>query len=171
MAAASPSGKEVFLELRRKKLEEEKRIGGESSRRAPINMPSQRSDLMPPTVEKKKSKRKDCITRPSTPRPSFPKKSRDSSSVDSAADSLAALFDSQIKINQGIEVSLSSEEAEIVSAIRPETVLYALNEFHARAMVMGRHLGTMLSQLPEISKLTVEIENLQRELAKTNNRR
>ena len=84
---------------------------------------------------------------------------------------MAALFDSQLKINQGIEVSLSLEEAKIVSTMRLETVLYALNEFHARAMVMGRHLDTLLSQLPEISKLTVKIENLQRELAKANNRR
>ena len=84
---------------------------------------------------------------------------------------MAALFDAQLKINQGIEVSLSSEEAEITSAIHPETVLYALNEFHARAMVMGRHLNIVLSQLPERSKLTVEIESLQRELAEANNRR
>ncbi|QCD96952.1 hypothetical protein DEO72_LG6g1662 [Vigna unguiculata] len=115
----------VFLELRRKKLEEEKRKGGESYRRFPAEMSSQKSDLMPPTVEKKKS----------------------------------------------IEVSLSSEEADIVSAMCPKTVLYALNEFHARAMVMGRHLDTMLSQLPKTSKLTAEIENLQRELAEANNRR
>ena len=84
---------------------------------------------------------------------------------------MAALFDLQLKINQGIEVSLSPEEAEIVSAMRPETVLYALSEFHARAMVMGRHLDTVLSQLSETSKLTFEIENLQRQLAETNNRR
>ena len=70
------------------------------------------------------------------------------------------MFDAQLKINQGIEVSLSSKEAEIVLAMCPETVLYALNEFHARAMVMGRHLNTVLSQLPETSKLTVEIESL-----------
>jgi len=81
------------------------------------------------------------------------------------------MFDAQLKINQGIEVSLSSEEVEIVSAMRPETVLYALNEFHARAMVMGHHLNTMLSQLPETSKLAAEIESLQRELAEANSRR
>ncbi|QCE04998.1 hypothetical protein DEO72_LG8g3040 [Vigna unguiculata] len=55
--------------------------------------------------------------------------------------------------------------------MRPETVLYALNEFHARAMVMGRHLNTVLSQLEETSKLSAEIESLQRELAEANNRR
>jgi len=44
--------------------------------------------------------------------------------------------------------------------MHPKTVLYALNEFHARAMVMGRHLNTVLSQLPEISKLTAEIKSL-----------
>jgi len=55
--------------------------------------------------------------------------------------------------------------------MRPEIVLYALNEFLARAMVMGRHLNTVLSQLPETSKLAAEIESLQRELAEANNRR
>jgi len=68
------------------------------------------------------------------------------------------MFDAQLKINKGTEVSLSSEEAEIISAMRPKTVLYALNEFHARAMVMGRHLNIVLSQLPETSKLATEIE-------------
>jgi len=160
MVAAGPFGKEVFLELRRKKLEEEKRKGGESARHAPIEMPSQKSNLMPPAAEKKRSKHKDHAARPSTPRSSSLKKSRGTSSVDSATDSLAALLDSQLKINQGIEVSLSSEEAEIVSAMRPETVMYALNEFYARAMVMGRHLDKVLSQLLETSKLTAEIENL-----------
>jgi len=123
-------------------------------------MSFQKSDLKPPAAEKKKNKRKDRTARPSTPRSSSPKKSRGTSSADSATDSLAAMFDAQLKINQGIEVSLSSKEAEIVLAMCPETVLYALNEFHARAMVMGRHLNTVLSQLPETSKLTVEIESL-----------
>jgi len=40
MVVVGPSGKEVFLELRRKKLEEEKRKGGESARRAPAKMSS-----------------------------------------------------------------------------------------------------------------------------------
>jgi len=75
MVAACPSSKEVFLELKRKKLEEEKRKGGESSRRAPTKIPSQKSDLMPPGTKKKKSKHKDRTTRLSTPRPSSPKKS------------------------------------------------------------------------------------------------
>ncbi|QCD93948.1 hypothetical protein DEO72_LG5g2025 [Vigna unguiculata] len=171
MAVVGPSSKEVFLELRRKKLEEEKRKGGESAGRAPAEMPSQKSDLMPPIVENKKSKRRDRTARSSTPRLSSPKKSRGTSSADSATDSLAAMFDAQLKINQGIEVSLSSEEAEIVSAMRLETVLYALNEFHAREMMMGHHLNTVLSQLPETSKLAAEIESLQRELAEANNRR
>ncbi|QCE02614.1 hypothetical protein DEO72_LG8g629 [Vigna unguiculata] len=122
MAVAGPSGKEVFLELRRKKLEEEKRKGGESASRAPTEMPSQKGDLMPPVVEKKKSKRRDRAARPSTPRSSSPKKSRGTSSADSVADSLAVMFDAQLKINQGIEVSLSSE-AEIVSPMRLETML------------------------------------------------
>ena len=65
--------------------------------------------------------------------------------IDGTTDSLAALFDSQLKINEGIEVSLSSEDAEIILAMCPYTVLYALNEFQARAMVTGRHLETMLS--------------------------
>jgi len=129
------------------------------------------SDLMPHAAEKNKSKRKDRAARPRTPRPSSPKKSRGTSSINSAADSLAALFDSQLKINQGIEVSLSSEEAEIVLAMHLETVLYALNELHARAMVMDRHLDIVLSQLPKTGKLTAEIENLQRELTEANNRR
>jgi len=43
--------------------------------------------------------------------------------------------------------------------------------FHARAMVMGRHLNTMLSQLPETSKLATKIKSLQRELAEANSRR
>ncbi|QCE11505.1 hypothetical protein DEO72_LG10g2738 [Vigna unguiculata] len=160
MAVAGPSGKEVFLELRRKKLEEEKRKGGESASRVPAETPSQKGDLMPPAAAKKKSKRRDCAARPSTLRSSSPKKSRGTSSADDAADALSAMFDAQLKINQGIEVSLSSEEAEIVSTMRPETVLYALNEFHARAMVMGRHLSTVLDQLPETSKLAAEIESL-----------
>ncbi|QCD89085.1 hypothetical protein DEO72_LG4g23 [Vigna unguiculata] len=135
--------------------------------------PAERFLSAPPQVPRSSQ---PCVTRdrtarPSTPRSSSPKKSRGTSSADSATDSLAALFDAQLKINQGIEVSLSSEEAEITSAIHPETVLYALNEFHARAMVMGRHLNIVLSQLPERSKLTVEIESLQRELAEANNRR
>ncbi|QCD93343.1 hypothetical protein DEO72_LG5g1418 [Vigna unguiculata] len=160
MAAAGPSGKEVFLELRRKKLEEEKRKGGESASCVPAEMTSQKGDLMPPAAAKKKSKRRDCIARPCTPWSSSSKKSRGTSSADGAVDALSAMFDAQLKINQGIEVSLSSEEAEIISAMRPETVLYALNEFHARAMVMGRHLNTMLSQLPKTSKLVAEIESL-----------
>jgi len=75
MAAIGPSIKEVFLELRRKKLEEEKRKTGKSSRRPSIEVPAERSDLMPPIVEKKKSKHKDYIARRSTPLPSSPKKS------------------------------------------------------------------------------------------------
>ncbi|QCD83979.1 hypothetical protein DEO72_LG2g4328 [Vigna unguiculata] len=171
MVVVGPSGKEVFLELRRKKLEEEKRKGGESASRVLAEMTSQKGDLMPPIAAKKKSKRRDCTARPSTPRSSSPKKSRGTSSVDGATDALSVMFDAQLKINQGIEVSLSSEEAEIISAMRPKTVLYALNEFHARAMVMGLHLNTVLSQLPETSKLVAEIESLQRELAEANNKR
>ena len=170
MVVVGPSGKEVFLELRRKKLEEEKRKGGESASRIPAEVTSQKGDLMPPAA-KKKSKRRDCTARPSTPRSSSPKKSRGASSINSVTDSLSAMFDAQLKINQGIEVSLSSEEAEIVSAMRPKTVMYALNEFHVRAMAMGRHLNTVLSQLEETSKLSAEIESLQRELAEANNRR
>ncbi|QCD83081.1 hypothetical protein DEO72_LG2g3425 [Vigna unguiculata] len=82
MAAAGPSGKEVFLELRRKKLEEEKRKGGESASRVPTETPSHKGDLMPPAAAKKKSKRRDCAARPSTPRSSSPKKSRGTSSAD-----------------------------------------------------------------------------------------
>jgi len=171
MVVAGPFGKEVFLELRRKKLEEEKRKGGESASRVPTEMTSQKGNLMPPTAEKKKGKRKDRTARPSTPQSSSTKKSQGTSSADSATDSLSAMFDAQLKINQGIEVSLSSEEAEIVLAMRPKTMMYALNEFHPRAMVMGRHLNTVLSQLPETSKLAAEIESLQRELAEANNRR
>ncbi|QCE00853.1 hypothetical protein DEO72_LG7g2144 [Vigna unguiculata] len=103
MATAGLSGKEVFLELRRKKLEEEKRKGGESASRVPAEMTSQKGDLMPPAAEKKKSKRRDRTARPSTPRSSSPKKSRGTSSVDSATDSLSAMFDAQLKIIQGIE--------------------------------------------------------------------
>ncbi|QCE04999.1 hypothetical protein DEO72_LG8g3041 [Vigna unguiculata] len=77
MAVVGPSGKEVFLELRRKKLEEEKRKGGESASRVPAEMTSQKGDLMPPAA--KKSKRRDCTARPSTPRSSSPKKSRGAS--------------------------------------------------------------------------------------------
>ncbi|QCE05000.1 hypothetical protein DEO72_LG8g3042 [Vigna unguiculata] len=107
---------------------------------------------------KKKSKRRDCTARPSTPRSSSPKKSRGASSINSVTDSLSAMFDAQLKINQGIEVSLSSEEAEIVSAMRLKTVMYALNEFHVRAMAMGRHLNTVLSQLEETSKLSDSLQ-------------
>ena len=109
MATAGLSGKEVFLELRRKKLEEEKRKRGESVGRGPAEMTSQKGDLMPPTVEKKKSKCRDRTVRPSTPRSSSPKKSRGTSSTDSATDSLSAMFDAQLKINQGIEVFLIVE--------------------------------------------------------------
>jgi len=38
-------------------------------------------------------------------------------------------------------------------------------------MVMGHHLETMLSQLPDTDKLTTEIENLQKKLVEANNRR
>ena len=55
--------------------------------------------------------------------------------------------------------------------MRLEAVLYALNEFHARAMVMGHHLNTVLSQLLETSKLAADIESLQRDLAEANSRR
>jgi len=55
--------------------------------------------------------------------------------------------------------------------MRLETVLYTLNEFQARVMVMGHHLETMLSQLPDTDKLTTEIENLQKKLVEANNRR
>ena len=55
--------------------------------------------------------------------------------------------------------------------MRLEAVLYALNEFHVRAMVMGHHLNTVLSQLLETSKLAADIESLQRDLAESNSRR
>jgi len=58
MAAASGSGKEVYLELRRKRIEEEKKSGG-SAGRTVIEGSSQRGDLLPPHVEKKMSKRRN----------------------------------------------------------------------------------------------------------------
>ena len=100
--------------MRRKKLEEEKRKGGESASRVPGETTSQKGDLMPHAAAKKKGKRRDCTARPSTPRSSSPKKSRGTSSADGAADALSSMFDAQLQINQGIEVSLSLEEAEIV---------------------------------------------------------
>ena len=109
-----PLVKKCFLELRRKKLEEEKRKGGESASRVPGETTSQKGDLMPHAAAKKKGKRRDCTARPSTPRSSSPKKSRGTSSADGAADALSSMFDAQLQINQGIEVSLSLEEAEIV---------------------------------------------------------
>jgi len=47
----------------------------------------------------------------------LPKKTRNVE--EEGQDTMSALFDSQLKINEGIEVSLSLEEAKIVSTIRP----------------------------------------------------
>jgi len=169
MAAAGGSGKDIYLELRRKRMEEEKKKSVGSVGRMAAEGSSQRGDLLPPPVEKKRGKRHDRPSKPGTPRPPSPKKTKNTEERDQ--DALSALFDSQLKINEGLEVSLSPEEAEIVSAIRPETVLYALNEFQARAVVMGRHLETVLSKLPESSRLSGEIQVLQRDLAEANQRR
>jgi len=168
MAAAGPSRREVFLELRRKRLEEEKRRTCESSHRSGTESDAQRGDLLPPPAEKKKSKHKDCPSKPSTPQPPSPKKTWGSVSNESMPDSFVTLFDSQLKISEGIEVSLSAEEVDIVSALHAKTVLYVLNEFQARAMVMGRHLETVLSKLPDANKLGAEIKTLQSELAEAN---
>ena len=167
MAAIGSSEKDVYLELRRKRVEEEKKSGG-SSGRTEAEGSSQRGDLLPPPVEKK-SKRRDRLSKPGTPRPPSPKKTQNVE--EGNKDSLSALFDSLLKINEGIKVSLSLEEAEIVSAIHPKVVLYALNEFQARAMVMGRHLETVFSKLADSSRLAAEIETLQRDLAEVNHRR
>jgi len=169
MAAVGGSGKDIYLELRRKRMEEEKKKSGGSAGRMTVEGSSQRGDLLPPPVEKKRGKRHDRPSKPGTPHPPSPKKTR--TAEEESQDALSALFDAQLKINEGIEVSLSPEEAEIVSAIRPETVLYALNEFQARAMVMRRHLETVLSKLPDSSRLSVEIQTLQRDLAEANQRR
>jgi len=169
MAAAGGSGKDIYLELRRKRMEEEKKKSGGSAGRMAAEGSSQRGDLLPLPVEKKRGKRHDRPSKPGTPRPPSPKKTRNAE--EGGQDALSALFDSQLKINEGIEVSLSLEEAEIVSAIRPETVLYALNEFQARAVVMGRHLETVLSKLPNSTRLSGEIQTLQRDLAEANQRR
>ncbi|KOM45743.1 hypothetical protein LR48_Vigan06g104900 [Vigna angularis] len=47
----------------------------------------------------------------------------------------------------------------------PRAVEKALNEFQSQAMVMGRQLDNVLRKMPDISKLTVEIENLKKELS------
>jgi len=169
MAAGGGSGKDVYLELRRKRIEEEKKKSGGSAGRTAAEGLSHRGDLLPLPIEKKRSTRRDRPSKPGTRRPPSPKKTRNAE--EGSKDSLSALFDSQLKINEGIEVSLSSEEAEIVSAIRSEAVLYALTEFQARAMVMKRHLETVFCKLPDSSRLSVEIETLQRDLAEANHMR
>ncbi|QCD95782.1 hypothetical protein DEO72_LG6g478 [Vigna unguiculata] len=150
-------------------MEEEKKKSGGSAGPMAAEGSSQRGDMLPPPVEKKRGKRHDRPSKPGTPRAPSPKKTRNAE--EGGQDALSALFDAQLKINEGIEVSLSLEEVEIVLALRLETVLYALNEFQVRAMVIGRHLETVLSKLPDSSRLSVEIQTLQRDLAEANQRR
>jgi len=135
MTTSGSTNKDLFLELRRKRVEEEKKKVNGSSGITITEASTHRGDMMPPPIEKSKSKCKDRSSKSGTPRPSSPKKGC-TTFFEGGVDALATLFDSTLKINEGIKVTLSTDEADIVSTIRLEALLYALNEFQARAIIM-----------------------------------
>ncbi|QCE02925.1 hypothetical protein DEO72_LG8g941 [Vigna unguiculata] len=147
MATAGPSGKEVFLELRRKKLEEEKRKGGESASRVPGETTSQKGDLMPHAAAKKKGKRRDCTARPSTPRSSSPKKSRGTSSADGAADALSSMA---MVMGHHLNTVLSQllETSKLAADI--ESLQRDLAEANSRRQEVSLQLGSVKNERSQL---------------------
>jgi len=78
---------------------------------------------------------------------------------------LTTFLDSKHKINERIDVTLTCEEVGIMSNAHPKILLYVLNEVQSHTIVMGRQLDNVLRNIPDTSKLAIEVESLKKALS------
>ncbi|XP_027920539.1 uncharacterized protein LOC114178687 isoform X2 [Vigna unguiculata] len=116
-------------------------------------------DLQPSPAEEKKHKRKEKPSQHNFPS-QFPKRKRTSSSGNSSALMLANL-----RMRDGLSISLTTSELEVVDNSNREALLESFLEFQSRAIVVARHLGADLK-----NNLMVELESAKSDLANAQKR-
>ena len=115
----------------------------------------------PPVAEKKRKK-----TTPKdggSSRLSSPKRSRVSEDA-----SYQRLMGSEMQIYDGMSITISQEEANLITETPVPTLMKAFAEYQSRALVIGRHIGHELIKVGETEDLEAEVALLKKQLRAAN---
>jgi len=159
------AGQKSRFHLLREKLNERKKGGdnapGTSSATQPKGAIGVGSPRPPPAAEKRKRKtaQKDAGSSGS---PS-PKRSRVSGDA-----SYQRLMGAEMQIYDGMSITISQEEANLITESPLPILMKAFAEFQSRALVIGRHMGHELIKVGQTEDLEAEVALLKKQLRVAN---
>ncbi|QCD85924.1 hypothetical protein DEO72_LG3g445 [Vigna unguiculata] len=158
------AGQKSRFHLLREKLNERKKGGdptpGMSAAIQSKIVASTSSPRPPPAAEKK---RKKTTPKDGGSRLSSPKRSRVSEDT-----SYQRLMGSEMQIYDGMSITISQEEANLITETPVPTLIKAFVEYQSRALVIGRHIDHELIKVGETEDLEAEVALLKKQLRAAN---